>query len=192
MAFNRQVRLTALVTGSCIIFFQQILAQDKKAEPFRRVHSIALNIGHEHSFHGIEENGGSKTLVLPYWGFDYNFQFARKFAVGMHVDYINESFEVEKNLEGDGEEINRTRPLAPAVMGFYKPTELWSFGLGAGAEFSKEESFFLNRAAVEYGVEIRNGWEVFGVFQYDFRWHAYDTWTIGLGIGKSLGKKEKR
>jgi hypothetical protein len=49
----------------------------------------------------------------------------------------------------------------------------------------------LNRVAVEYGVEIRKGWEVFGVFQYDIRWQAYDTWTIGLGIGKALGKQEQ-
>ncbi|AEV97745.1 hypothetical protein A4D02_16125 [Niastella koreensis] len=162
--------------------------QEQKFQP---KHSLAINLGHEHSFHGIETDGSSKTIILPYWGFDYNFQFARKFAVGMHLDYINEEFEIEKNLESGFQEVKRTRPLAPAVMGFYKPTERWSFGLGAGIEYSKEASYFLNRVAVEYGVEIRNGWEVFGVFQYDIRWQAYDTWTIGLGIGKTIGNKKQ-
>ncbi|MGX5818640.1 hypothetical protein ACWKWU_10610 [Chitinophaga lutea] len=158
---------------------------------FHTEHSIGLNIGHEHSFHGVDADGGSKTLILPYWGLDYNFQFARKFALGLHVDFIPQSFEVEKNIEGDDESVERKRPVAPALMGFFKPTERWSFGLGMGAELEKEESFVLNRAAVEYGVEIRKGWEVFGAIQYDIRWKAYDTWTIGLGIGKTFGKKQK-
>lgn len=164
------------------------LAQEP--EVFRPRHSVALNIGHEHVLHGIKEDGGNKTLVLPYWGIDYNFQFAKKFAAGVHVDFVNEDFDVEKNLESGEQEVHRTRPLAPALMGFYKPTDRWSFGLGMGGEFSKEEDYLLNRVAVEYGVEIRKGWEVFGVFQYDIRWKAYDTWTVGLGIGKTFGKKE--
>lgn len=163
------------------------IAQENK---FRPVHSLAINIGHEHSFHAIETDGSSKAITLPYWGFDYNYQFSRKFVLGLHMDYINQEFEIEKNLESGFQEVKRTRPFAPAVMGFYKPTEKWSLGLGAGGEFSKEVSYFLNRVAIEYGVEIRKGWEVFGIFQYDIRWQAYDTWTIGLGIGKSLGKHE--
>ena len=70
--------------------------QEQKFQP---KHSLANNLGHEHSFHGIETDGSSKTIILPYWGFDYDFQFARQFAVGIHVDYINEEFEIEKNLE---------------------------------------------------------------------------------------------
>lgn len=109
----------------------------------------------------------------------------------MHTDFITETFKVEKNLEsGEHEIVERSFPVAPAIMGFYKPTEHWSFGLGMGAEFEKEENYVLNRIAVEYGAEIRNGWEVFGVLQYDVRWKAYDTWTIGLGISKALRKKK--
>jgi len=48
--------------------------------------------------------------------------------------------------------VERSFPIAPAVMGFYKPTEHWSFGLGMGGEFEKEENYLLNRVAVEYGV----------------------------------------
>lgn len=166
-------------------------AQEK--EPFKPTHSIGINIGHEHSFSGVDENGNRKMVGLPYWGLDYNFQFAPKFAIGLHTDFVTESFKVEKNLESGGDEVvERSFPIAPAVMGFYKPTEHWSFGIGMGGEFEKEENYVLNRLAVEYGAEIRNGWEVFGALQYDFRWNAYDTWTIGLGISKALLKKEKK
>ncbi|MFT3823690.1 MAG: hypothetical protein QM731_07205 [Chitinophagaceae bacterium] len=171
-----------------LIMVNAIYAQEKQR--FKPVHSIGINIGHEHSFSGVDENGNREVAVLPYWGLDYNFQFARKFAIGLHTDFITESFKVEKNLDGgESEVVERSYPIAPALMGFYKPTEHWSFGLGAGVEFAKEENYSLNRIAVEYGAEIRKGWEVFGVFQYDIRWNAYDTWTIGLGISKAFGKR---
>jgi hypothetical protein len=164
-------------------------AQEKA--PFKPFHSVGINIGHEHAFSGIDENGNKQMTAMPYWGLDYNFQFARKFAIGLHTDFITESFKVEKNLEsGEKEVVERSFPISPALMGFYKPTEHWSFGLGMGAEFEKEENYLLNRVAIEYGVEIKNGWEVFGVLQYDIRWKAYDTWTIGLGISKALGKQK--
>lgn len=160
--------------------------------PFHPRHSLGLNIGHEHSFSGIDEDGHREVAVLPYWGLDYNFQFARRFAIGLHTDFVTESFKVEKTLgTGENEVVERSFPIAPAVMGFYKPTEHWSFGLGMGGEFEKEENYLLNRVAVEYGVAIRNGWEVFGAAQYDIRWNAYDTWTIGLGISKTFGKEKR-
>ncbi|HEY4286636.1 MAG TPA: hypothetical protein VGN00_06010 [Puia sp.] len=177
-----------VLLSSCILAVTH--AQEEKS--FRPTHSIGLNIGHEFSFSGVDDNGNRTLTVLPYWGLDYNFQFARKFAIGLHTDFITESFKVEKNLDGgDHEVVERSYPIAPAVMGFYKPTEHWSFGLGVGGEFAKEENHFLNRIAAEYGADITNGWEVFGVFQYDIRWRSYDTWTLGLGISKALGKKQK-
>lgn len=162
------------------------LSQEKN-EPFKPIHSIGINIGHEHSFTGVTE-----SVALPYWGLDYNFQFARKFAIGLHTDFITESFKVEKEVEGgETETIERSMPIAPALMGIYKPTEHWSFGVGMGGEFAKEKNYLLNRLSVDYGVEIKNAWEVFGALQYDVRWNAYDTWTIGLGIAKAFGEKKK-
>lgn len=105
---NNTIAAVPFVSGSC-------LAQE---ENFQQKHSLAINIGHEHSFHGLETNGGSKNLVLPYWGFDYDFQFARKFAVGVHINYVNEEFEIEKNLESGKQEVTRTRPVAPAAGTF--------------------------------------------------------------------------
>ena len=171
-----------------------LIAQENEkeaGEKFEPKHSIGLTIGHEHAFSGRNADGKRETEILPFWGIDYNFQFAPKFVIGLHTDIVVETFEVEKNLEGGTEEVvERTRPIAPALVLFYKPTEHWSFGFGMGAEFAKEENYTLNRLAIEYGCEIRRGWEVFGGLQYDFRWKAYDTWTIGLGISKEIGGKK--
>lgn len=155
-------------------------------------HSLLLMIGHEHSFNGRDDEGKKKVLILPFYGLDYNYRISEKFSIGLHTDFVVESFKVEKNLKSDTSEVvERTRPVAPAVMAFYKAGKHWSFGLGMGGEFAREENYWLNRAGVEYASEIRNGWEVSGGIQYDFRWKAYDTYTIGLGIGKSFGKKKK-
>ncbi|ULQ52872.1 hypothetical protein [Flavihumibacter fluvii] len=156
-------------------------------------HSVSLTIGHAHVLNGRDAEGGSKMLSLPMWGLDYNYKISSHWQIGLHTDLVLETFEVEKNLEGDEEVevVERSHPIAPAIMGIYKLNHHWGFGFGVGGEFAKEENYLLSRAAVEYGAEIRNGWEVFGVLQYDFRWNAYDTWTIGLGISKSLGKSSK-
>ena len=71
----------------------------------------------------------------------------------------------------------------------HKPNENWSFLLGFEAEFAKEENFFLTRVGVEYGYELPKKWEIFGTFSYDFKWNAYDSWGIGLGIAKNFGRK---
>lgn len=179
-----------LLLKVCTAFSQEEEKNNKEEEPFKPGHEFGLTIGHEHVFNGVNAEGKKEVLALPFWGLDYNYRISPKFALALHTDFILESFEVEKHLDGEDETIvERTRPFAPAVMGFYKPAKHWNFGLGMGGEFSKEENYVLTRAAVEYGVEIRHGWELAGSIQYDFRWKAYDTWTVGLGILKALGKK---
>lgn len=106
-------------------------------------HSVGLTIGHA--------QGKRKTLSLPMWGLDYNYKLSHKWQLGLHTDFITETFEVEKNLEGGGhdEVVERSSPIAPAIMGLYKPNHHWGFGLGLGAEFAKEENYALTRASVE-------------------------------------------
>jgi hypothetical protein len=160
-------------------------------EDFRPHSTLGLAIGHAHVFKGRDASGKRKVLSLPSWAIDYNRMFSPKWGIGFHTDIIVETFEVEKHLEGGGHEevVERTRPIAPALVGLYKPSHHWTFLFGAGMEYAKEESFFLNRAGAEYAAEIKGGWEVFGSLNYDFRWKAYDTWTIGLGVSKVLGHR---
>jgi hypothetical protein len=188
----------ALVLTASKVFGQENHLQEHHAEDsgkhaFKPAHSLGIALGHTHVFNGRDAEGKRKTLTLPMWGLDYNYQFAPRWQIGLHTDFIIETFEVEKHLEASGstEVVERSTPIAPAIMGFYKPNHHWGFGLGAGGEFAKEENYFLNRAAIEYSAEINKGWEVFGVLQYDFRWNAYDTWSVGIGISKVFGKGAK-
>ena len=161
-----------------------VIAQEKDFQPKS---SVSFVISHAHVFNGKDELGKKKALVLPSFGIDFMYQFKPKWSIGLQTDIIIENFKVEKHLSS-GETIERSKPIAPALMGMYKASDHWSFSFGAGAEFSKEANFFLNRFGIEYDVEIPKEWEVFGTLSYDLKWKAYDTWILGIGISKKLGK----
>ncbi len=144
-------------------------------------HQLGLILSHAHVFEGITEEGKKSVVSLASWGVDYNFFFHPRWGVGLHTDVILEEFKVEK-VFGDKEVIKRSYPIAPAAMAIYKPFEHWSFLLGMGGEFAKEENFFLTRLGIEYGAELSERWELAGSLAYDLKWDAYDTWTIGIGI----------
>ena len=161
--------------------------EDSEKETFQRHHKLSLVIGHSHVFEGIDAEGKRNVLFLPAWNLDYTYVLSRYWEIGLHTDITVEKFKVEKNLDND-EVIQRSNPLAPALMGIFKPTEHWNFLLGFGEEFDIEQNFFLMRAGVEYGTEFSKGWEVVGTLSYNFRFYGYDTWGLGLGIAKSFGK----
>lgn len=187
-----KIRLLLILLLASINLTAQENETHGETEPFHVSHLLGINIGHAHAFQGVNPAGGRKSLILPYWGIDYTVHLSRKFAIGLHTDMIVETFEVETHEEAVTEEIiERTRPIAPALMGMYTPNEHWSFGAGAGVEFAKEGNLFLNRIGVEYAALMRGRWEAFALLQYDIRWNAYDTWTIGLGIAAHLGHKHK-
>ena len=175
-----------------ILFSASLLAQESQdKEVFKPHHQIGISINHVHVFEGRDDEGNREVLTLPAWGVDYTYHISKKWAIGLHTDFIIEKFKVEKNLASgeDKETVERSYPIAPALMGIYKPNEHWSFLLGMGGEFAKEEDYLLTRIGVEYGYELPKGWEIFGTFSYDFKWNAYDSWGIGLGIAKNFGGK---
>ncbi|MWB95344.1 hypothetical protein GON26_13325 [Flavobacterium sp. GA093] len=189
---SKKLLFPIILLGFASFFSNKTLAQENTSEEtFRPHHQLGIAINHVHIFEGRDEENKKKALTLPSWAIDYTYHFSEKWAVGLHTDIVIEKFKVEKNLEGgeEKETVERSYPIAPAVMGIYKFNEHWSFLLGMGGEFAKEENFALTRIGAEYGHEISDGWEVFGTFSYDVKWSAYDSWGLGLGIAKSFGDK---
>lgn len=169
----------SLICSSHLCFAQEENWEKEKAEGR---HSLALVIAHSRIGQGRDAEGNKQFTSVPSAAIDYNYWIAPRFAIGIHTDFLNENFYIE--TEDEGELIERERPIAPALMGTYKPGEHWSFGLGFGGEFAEGEDYFVSRFAVEYGVEIRNGWEVLGTLTQDFRAKAYNVTSIGIGIEK--------
>jgi len=103
-------------------------------------------------------------------------------AIGLHNDIIVESFVVEHN---DGTEIERSSPIASAIVGMFKPIKNFSIVLGVGGEFSKEENLFLIKAGIEYGHRIlHDNWEIITSLTNDLKLDAYNSWNIGFGIAR--------
>jgi len=163
-------------------FAQTELEKEKEIE-IQSKHSLGFVIGHARIGQGRNAEGDKEFLAVPSLAFDYNYWFSERWALGLHTDFLNENFFIENE---EGEILERERPIAPAIMGVYKPSERWAISLGVGKEYSNEQNFTLTRLSIEYGVEIRKGWEVFGVLSQDFRWTAYNVTTIGLGLSKKL------
>ncbi len=179
--------LLVLMTLFSLVSFAQ---EEEKEEAQFPKNTIGLILSHANISKGVTESG-TKWLSVPAWGVDFNHWFSEKWALGLHTDFIVEKIQVVENLKAESQIIERSYPIAPAVMGIYKPTKHSNFMFGMGAEFAKEENLVLNRLGYEWTTEIGHEWEIGFSFNYDFRWNAYDSYTLGFGISKALGCHKK-
>ncbi len=176
----------------------KIIEKDHQIEPHEshhKKHAISAVISHTHIKSGVKNNSGDNWIALPSFGINYNYSFNEKWAIGLHNDIIieefvvedpnkNSSLELHKNEESEVEVIERSHPIASAIMVTYKPFEHVALLAGGGMEFSKEENFALIRFGVEFPFHIPNDWEIFGAMSYDINIDAYDGLTFGFGIAK--------
>jgi len=157
-------------------------------EPEHARHELSVLLAHTHVSQGVNIDGKVQWTVLPCWGLNYNYWISPQWAIGLHTDLITETFKVEENLHGGGDEptVERTRPIAPALMASWRPHQHWSFIAGAGAEFAREGDLFLLRGGAEYTIHLGGAWETAGSLAYDARLNAYDSWTIGIGVVRTF------
>ncbi|PZX48528.1 hypothetical protein [Algoriphagus chordae] len=174
-----------LSSSLCFAQEEKVNAESEEPKESEGKHTIAFFIGHARIGQGTDSEGKRQFNMVPSVSIDYNYWISTRFALGIHTDFLNENFYVES--EEDGAPIERERPIAPALMGTYMLGEHWSFGLGFGGEFAEGEDYFVTRFAIEYGVEIRNGWAVLGSLTQDFRANAYNVTSFGIGVEKRFG-----
>ncbi len=152
-------------------------------------HRLTIGMGHAHIPAGISE-GEKNRLNLGAFTVDYDFAITPKWSVGLHTDVIPTNYEVESE-KSDEAALNRTSPVSVVLAGTYRFTEHISVHAGYGQEITKEESLSVLRLGAEYAVEIRNGWEAAISLTYDRKVETYNTWFLGVGFGKWLGKPFK-
>ncbi len=182
----KKLTVLLLCFSSAILYAQE---HEHAKESFKPHHGISLLLGHTHTPQG-NEDGKKEWLTLPSWALDYNYFFSRKWSLGLHNDMIVETFKV-KDHETDEEVLERTNPVASVAVVSFKPWEHFSFELGAGGEFAKEGNYFLTRLGVEYTLELPHHWELVSNVIHDLKWHAYNSFTIGIGVSKAFGFRKK-
>lgn len=159
--------------------------ESTEQEGLRGTHRFSLIISHTHLSQGIKENNKRSWIVIPSWGFDYDYWIGDHWALGLQNDLMVETFKVE---DQDNTVIERTRPFSSIASVIFKPKEHIGFVAGMGGEFAKEENFAVTRFGIEACREMKKDWEFSISLAYDIKWNAYDSWLIGIGIGKLIKK----
>ncbi len=174
-----------LIIFSLSLFSFAVCAQHEEAGEhgeFHPHHMLGLVVSHTMLSEGVDASGHKNWKALPSWALNYNYRFHPKWAIGLHNDIITETFEVKDHLGSGHETLERSYPIASAVMVSYKPGKHFNYMLGPGGEFAKEASYFLIRAGVEYECHISKGWELNAEINNDFKVNAYNSFGFGIGV----------
>lgn len=176
-----------LVTAAIFCCYCQLAAQGiNKVENQENTlhHRVALVMAHSYIPAANEVNGETTIFIAPTIGFNYELWLNEKWAVGLHNDFIIQSFNIEN--ENSKPHIKREYPILSALVAVYKPGNHWTFFGGPGKEFEKNENFNVIKTGLEYGVALPGSFEVSFGLEYDTKIKGYDSWLAGIGISKNF------
>ena len=144
-------------------------------------HRLAVIIGHTHVPKGFQSSKGTENIIVPSWGFNYDYWINSSWAIGLHVDMEISTYVIEDN---SGSNLERERPYIIAIVGSYNPWKGLLLGAGFGKEIETHQNFWVYRFGLEYGIELPHDWDLEPALVWDIKGSLYDSWTIGIGIGK--------
>jgi hypothetical protein len=70
------------------------------------------------------------------------------------------------------------------IEGFYKWKNKLVLQMGPGIELEKTQNYYLFRLGIEYEFTFGEHWDLSPTIFYDSRFDSYDTWTLGLCVGR--------
>lgn len=158
-----------------------IYAQEAEEELLR--HKVMMVLSHTHVPAGVDVDGKRNWVTLPSVGLDYDFRLSEHWAIGLHTDMVVENFKYESEESAVYE---RSRPIALVLVGSRRFGEHLTVLLGGGVEFALEENLTLARLGLDYAWELQNEWELAFSLVNDFKIDAYDSWVLGLGVGRKF------
>ncbi|WP_114778376.1 hypothetical protein [Botryobacter ruber] len=166
--------------SSLQLFGQHVADNHKKNEVHEEKH-FRCSLTMDHTYIGTETARGISYHAVPAVGFDAEYWFTGKWGLGLHNDMELVTYVIHK-----GEELlhERNTPLLVTMDGLWKPYKHFVFLIGPGVELEEEETLFVVRGGLEYEIELSSHWDIAPTVFYDTRLHAFDTFSIGIGIGK--------
>ena len=158
--------------------------KDHLSQPFKK-HRIGFIWGNTIVPAAKTATDESSVLMFPTWGLSYSFFFSKKIG----ISWLNELEMQSYIYEHDGHpEMEREYPFISSILFVYEPIHRLAFFAGPGIEFESSQNFTVFNLGVEYVFPLPNYFDLaFGV-DYQTKNKTYDAWTIGLSIGKRLGK----
>ena len=171
------VLFLALICSMSMMNAQEV--EETETEEGR--HMVGALIGHALVFKGFRD-GERRSIYVPSFALQYNYELAEKWAIGFHVDALIETFVIE---DPDGLELERERPVATIVVAGYDVAKRFAIILGGGVEWEKNENFPMIRFGAEYGHPLGDkGFEFVGTLNGDLLIGGYSTLNFGLGVAK--------
>jgi len=155
---------------------------EEEHEEFKH-HRVALFMGNSHIPAGDPAIGRTGTIIVPTWGLDYEFWFNHQLALGWYSDIEIQSYVINSDNHQD---LEREYPIITSVVLVYVPWKTLSIYVGPGLEIERNESFFVTKIGVEYGIELPNHWDLAPGISYDNKEGEFDAWSFGFSIGKKF------
>ena len=143
-----------------------------------------ISAGLAHTYLSRSTVNGTEGLYLPTFMFDIEYWFNHKWGIGLHNDLELSTFQV---IEEDGLFIEREYPVLFTLDALWKPYKGLVVFLGPGIEIEPSENYFVVRMGCEYEIPFSPHWDFSPLVYFDMRDAAYDTLTLGLGVGYSFG-----
>jgi len=145
-------------------------------------HRVALMIAHTH-VPGARTGSQGSAVIVPSWGLNYEYWLNHQWAVGIHSDMEIATYIIESH---ESTEIERERPIIISTVGLFKPVHQIVLIAGVGQEIEKHENLWVFRFGIDYEFELNDGWDLSPSLIYDIKESLYDSWTLGLSVGKRL------
>lgn len=128
-------------------------------------------------------NPGIPAVIVPSCGLNYEYWLNHQWAVGIHSDMEIATYIIENH---ESTEIERERPIIISTVGVFKPVHQIVLIAGIGREIETHENLWVARFGIDYEFELRDGWDLSPSLIYDIKESLYDSWTLGLSVGKRL------
>ena len=128
----------------------------------------------------------NKLLIVPTFGFNYDYWWNSKWGIGLHSDIVLQQYKVERH---DNQNLlARENPIALCAIVSYEPFPRWILMGGYGIELEKNENINLFRFGLEYGIPLKDHWELGFSIEYDHKINTYSSIMFGVAFSKLLFK----
>ena len=170
---------------SLALLSSNLFSQDHNQENYMKTHQngFHLSVAFLHTYIPESTVSGKEVLTLPTLGFDIDYYFNSRFGLGLHNDLELLTFEI---IGEEGIEIEREFPLVLTLDLLYQVDEKFVLFAGPGIEIERAQNFELFRLGVEYLAKYRDKYTFAPMLSYDFRYQAYNTYSLGIALGISL------
>jgi hypothetical protein len=152
-----------------------------------KLHKITVGVGHVYFAKSENE---IRNHTLGAYLLNYDFIINKYWSIGSHNDILIEESRVYNEKEHTYL-TEQERPLVTKVVGSFSPIRHAHLMFGIGDEITRLHNYLILNMGVDYGIHLSGGWELGGEINYDNKVQGSDTWIIGLGLSKLIGRHHK-